>query len=86
MSGRIIAMREALHSELKKLGTPGNWDHIISQIGMFSFTGLSKAQCDRMIKNWHVFLLGNGRISMAGLNAGNVAYVAKAMDDCVRNA
>lgn len=35
MSGRIIEMRKALKAELDKLGTPGTWDHITSQIGMF---------------------------------------------------
>jgi len=40
MSGRIITMRKALRDELVKLETPGNWDHIVSQIGMFSFTGV----------------------------------------------
>lgn len=85
MSGRIISMRKALHHELTKLNTPGNWDHIITQIGMFSFTGLNKAQCKKMIDKWHVYLISNGRISMAGLNHSNVAYLAKAIDDCVRN-
>lgn len=41
MSGRIIAMRKRLFDELKKRGTPGNWEHIVNQIGMFSFTGLN---------------------------------------------
>lgn len=41
MSGRIQSMREGLKAELIKLGTPGSWDHITNQIGMFSFTGLS---------------------------------------------
>lgn len=41
MSSRIIRMRQALHNELTKLQTPGNWDHITSQIGMFSYTGLN---------------------------------------------
>ncbi len=40
MSSRIINMRHALHDCLVKSETPGNWDHIINQIGMFSFTGL----------------------------------------------
>jgi aspartate/tyrosine/aromatic aminotransferase len=38
-------MRKALKAELTSLKTPGNWDHITSQIGMFSFTGLTKPQC-----------------------------------------
>ncbi len=40
MAGRIQSMRSALFNELTKLQTPGNWTHITSQIGMFSFTGL----------------------------------------------
>jgi aspartate aminotransferase len=40
MSGRIKKMREGLYERLLKLKTPGNWEHIINQIGMFSYTGL----------------------------------------------
>lgn len=36
MSGRIISMRKALHSKLVELNTPGDWTHILKQIGMFS--------------------------------------------------
>lgn len=42
MADRIITMREKLHAALKEVGAPGTWDHIISQIGMFSYTGLTK--------------------------------------------
>lgn len=41
MSSRIIKMRTALKEALIRLGTPGNWDHITTQIGMFSYTGLN---------------------------------------------
>lgn len=41
MSDRIKQMRVGLHHRLLKLGTPGIWDHIIQQIGMFSYTGLT---------------------------------------------
>lgn len=41
MSGRIKEMRKGLRERLEKLGTPGTWDHITSQIGMFSFTGMT---------------------------------------------
>ena len=85
MSGRIIAMRKALKSELDSLKTPGNWDHITGQIGMFSFTGLSEKQVLELRSKWHVYLTKNGRISMAGLNDGNVKYFAEAVDDVVRN-
>lgn len=42
MSDRIKMMREMLFQKLKSLGTPGKWDHIIEQKGMFSFTGLNR--------------------------------------------
>jgi len=86
MSGRIIAMRQALFNELKKLGTPGDWTHVTSQIGMFSYTGLNLKQCENMINKHHIYMLKNGRVSMAGVTTKNVAYVAAAIDESVRNA
>ncbi|KAI1619036.1 aspartate aminotransferase [Exophiala viscosa] len=85
MSGRIIEMRKSLKAELDKLDTPGKWDHITSQIGMFSFTGLTEAQVLGIREKWHVYMTKNGRISMAGLNTNNVKYFAEALDDVVRN-
>lgn len=83
MSGRIQAMRQLLVDELKRLGTPGDWSHITSQIGMFSFTGLTPKQCEAMINKHHIYLLSNGRISMAGINTKNGKYVANAIHDVV---
>jgi aspartate aminotransferase len=40
MSGRIGNMRKALYDKLIQYKTPGTWEHIVNQIGMFSFTGL----------------------------------------------
>jgi len=76
MADRIITMRESLKSKLEKAGSTRNWDHITSQIGMFCFTGLNKDQCEKMIKDYHIYLTGNGRISMAGVTSGNVQYLA----------
>lgn len=84
MSGRIIDMRNALRAKLESLGTPGTWNHITDQIGMFSFTGLSEKQVLELRDVSHVYMTKNGRISMAGLNTGNVEYFAKAVDKVVR--
>jgi aspartate aminotransferase len=86
MSGRIISMRTALRSKLEELETPGTWNHITDQIGMFSFTGLSEKQVLKLREVAHIYMTKNGRISMAGLNTGNVEYVAKAVDKVVREA
>ena len=42
IAGRIVETRQQLVAELKKLAVPGDWSHITSQIGMFSYTGLSR--------------------------------------------
>jgi len=85
MSKRIQDMRKMLHDELVRLGTPGSWTHITSQIGMFSFTGLNPEQSKAMVEKHHIYMLGNGRVSMAGVTSGNVKYIAQAIDDVVRN-
>jgi aspartate aminotransferase len=85
MANRIIAMRRELYRLLTdEFKTPGNWDHIVNQIGMFSFTGLNAEQSKRMIEKTHIYLTSNGRISMAGLNSKNIRYVAESMDAVVR--
>lgn len=84
MSGRIISMRKALREKLESMGTPGTWNHITDQIGMFSFTGLSEKQVLKIREDAHVYMTKNGRISMAGLNTNNVDYFAKAVDKVVR--
>jgi len=84
MSGRIQDMRTTLRKKLEELGTPGTWNHITDQIGMFSFTGLTEQQVLKIREDSHVYMTKNGRISMAGLNTHNVDYFAKAVDKVVR--
>jgi len=72
MADRILNMRATLKAELVKLGVKGNWDHITNQIGMFSYTGLTTPQCEVLINKWHIYLIKNGRISMAGVTSKNV--------------
>lgn len=85
MSGRIIEMRNQLRAKLEELETPGTWNHITEQIGMFSFTGLTEEQVLKIRKDAHVYMTKNGRISMAGLNTHNVNYVAEAINRVVKD-
>jgi aspartate aminotransferase len=66
MSGRLKTMRQALYDELLRLKTPGTWNHIISQIGMFCYTGLTREQVKMLIEEYHIYLMDSGRISIAG--------------------
>lgn len=79
MAKRIKQMRKTLVWALKEAGSVHDWGHIETQIGMFAFTGLSKQMCEEMTERFSIYLTLNGRISVAGLNDSNVAYVAKAI-------
>lgn len=85
MAERIISMREKLYNMLTHdLKTPGEWGHIKSQIGMFSFTGLTPPQTQALAEKAHVYMTKDGRISMAGLNSGNIEHFAASVDAAVR--
>ena len=76
---RVAAMRIALRDALVQRGTPGSWDHIVSQTGMFSYTGLSKKQSLKMVDEFHVYMLETGRINVAGLSKDTVGIAADAI-------
>lgn len=85
MSKRIRSARELLFQKMREKGTPGNWEHIVKQHGMFTFTGLTAKQCKFILEKYHVYALSSGRINMCAITTTNVDYVAKAFDDAVRN-
>jgi len=85
VSERIRRMRKLLKDELLAIQTPGNWDHITSQIGMFSYTGLTPKQSEHLMSKHHVYLLKSGRISMPGITSKNVKHLANAIKDAVTN-
>lgn len=79
MADRIISVRSSLRSNLEKEGSSKPWNHITDQIGMFCFTGLTADQCDRITKEFSIYLTRDGRISMAGVTSKNVDYLAHAV-------
>ncbi|XP_027068095.2 aspartate aminotransferase, cytoplasmic [Coffea eugenioides] len=83
MADRIISMRQKLFDALQARGTPGDWSHIIKQIGMFTFTGLNAQQVAFMTKEYHIYMTSDGRISMAGLSSQTVSLLADAIHAAV---
>lgn len=79
MRERIKAMRQALYQVLSTRLPGRDWSYFLTQRGMFSYTGLSAAQVDRLREEHAVYLVRSGRMCVAGLNRGNVEYVAQAM-------
>ncbi|XP_073226200.1 aspartate aminotransferase, mitochondrial isoform X2 [Cicer arietinum] len=86
MADRIIGMRATLRENLENLGSPLPWQHITNQIGMFCYSGMTPEQVDRLTNEFHIYMTRNGRISMAGLNTGNVGYVANAINEVTKSA
>jgi aspartate aminotransferase len=83
MSSRIQRMRGLFKGRLEK-ETMADWSHVEKQIGMFSYTGLTQAQVSRLREEFHVYLLPSGRMSVCGLNEGNIEYVAQAVGEVVK--
>ncbi|HCR0316718.1 TPA: aromatic amino acid transaminase [Enterobacter kobei] len=78
MRKRILSMRQELVNVLKEAVPGHNFDYLIRQRGMFSYTGLSAAQVDRLRDEFGFYLIASGRMCVAGLNASNVHRVAQA--------
>jgi aromatic-amino-acid transaminase len=79
MRERILAMRRSLHEVISAMRPGRDFSYFLSQRGMFSYTGLSGVQVDRLRDEFGVYLVRSGRICVAGLNTGNVERTATAM-------
>ena len=79
MRDRIRAMRVKLKSVLETNLPEQNFDYITRQKGMFSFTGLTPEQVERLQSEFGVYIVSNSRMCMSGLNVNNIDYVANAM-------
>ena len=73
----MAEMRAALRNGLADRGNEHDWSHVTSQIGMFAYTGMSTDQVMDLRSNDGIYMTADGRISIAGLNTGNLDYVAK---------
>ncbi|MGF6638964.1 aromatic amino acid transaminase [Paraburkholderia sp. MM6662-R1] len=86
MRERILAMRKVIHA-----GLDGRVDEVmraryIAQRGMFTYTGLSESQVERLRNEYAVYVLRSGRMCVAGLNARNADYVASSIAAVVSGA
>jgi aromatic-amino-acid transaminase len=78
MRNRIRTMRTSLVEKLATNGAKG-FEFINVQRGMFSYTGLTAAQVERMKEEFGIYAVSTGRICLAALNTKNIDYVAKAI-------
>jgi aromatic-amino-acid transaminase len=79
MRTRIKQMRVALVENLKAAGVKQDMGFITQQIGMFSYSGMTKAQMERLRNEFGVYGVDSGRICVAALNSKNIGYVCESI-------
>ncbi len=79
MRVRIKAMRQTLVDGLKAAGVKQDMSFMTQQIGMFSYSGLTKEQMVRLRSEFGVYGTDTGRICVAALNSKNIDYVCRAI-------
>ena len=79
MRDRIRLMRAQLVAKLKEHGATQNFDFVLAQRGMFSYSGLTQAQVERLRNEHGIYAVNSGRICVAALNSRNIDAVAKAI-------
>ncbi|WIM06058.1 MAG: aspartate/tyrosine/aromatic aminotransferase [Candidatus Nitricoxidivorans perseverans] len=84
MRDRIRAMRTGLVEKLKARGVAQDFSFVARQRGMFSYTGLTAAQVERLKNEHGIYAVGTGRVCLAALNSRNIDAVADAMATVLR--
>jgi len=79
MRDRIKRMRLELVSKIKQRVPRADFGFILAQRGMFSYSGLTKEQVQRLRREYSIYAIETGRICVAALNSGNIDYVAEAI-------
>lgn len=79
MRDRIRAMRLSLVEKLNAKGVSQDFSFVVKQRGMFSFTGLSKEQVEKLKTDFGIYAVGSGRICLAALNSKNIDAVVNAI-------
>lgn len=81
---RMRNLRAKILAKFKSLGTPGNWEPVVNQNGLFWFSGLNEEHARELMEDYHIYFLGNGRFNVAGFNENNLDYIIESIDEVVR--
>ena len=79
MRDRINGTRDLFVESLKTAGIDRDFGFIRRQRGMFSFSGLTKSQVEQLRKDHAIYIVGSGRINVAGITGDNVGYLCEAI-------
>lgn len=84
MREHIAQARAALAEGLTARGVPMDCSFMTRQKGMFSFSGLTKDQVEFLKKEKAIYIVGSGRINVAGLTHGNLGFVCDAVAEAMK--
>ncbi len=84
MRERINGMRQLLVKTLQAKGVPGDYSFITRQRGMFSFSGLTPEQVKALKEKYAIYVVGSGRINVAGITSENVGPLCEAIAAVVK--
>ncbi len=84
MRERIKAMRKQLVEKIHARAPGADFSFVLAQRGMFSYSGLSKGQVQRLRAEYSIYAIDTGRICVAALNSKNVDYVADAIAKVIK--
>ncbi len=76
---RIVALRASFVSKMEALVPGKDFSYINQQRGMFSYSGLNKSQADQLREEHAIYILGSGRINIAGMNDSNMDQICQAI-------
>ena len=79
MRDRIKATRSELVARIRAIRSDFDFSFIVRQRGLFSYSGLSQAQVQKLREAYSLYAIDSGRICVAAINSRNVDYVAKAI-------
>jgi len=79
MRDRINSMRRLFVDTLRDKGVSQDFEFIARQRGMFSFSGLTKAQVEALRERYSIYIVGSGRINVAGMTPGNMDRLCSAI-------
>ena len=81
MRGRINGIRHLFVETLNEKGVDRDFSFIARQRGMFSFSGLTLEHVNALRERYSIYIVGSGRINVAGMTEGNMDYLCSAIAD-----
>lgn len=83
MRERINGTRAQLAEKLRELNVPGDYTFLAKQRGMFSSTGITPGQVNALREKYSIYIVGSGRINVAGVNDNNIDRLCAAIKDVI---